>query len=93
MCDQSQKIGKAKEQKHVCSDPVYFIESYRIRMLKIFYQRLYKLVWRRHGRDLMVIGCTTIYAIGDAQLTMQSVPITTDVVGSNTAQGAVYNIM
>jgi hypothetical protein len=29
----------------------------------------------------------------DIQLSMQSVPITTDVVGSTPAQGEVYNIM
>ena len=36
------------------------------------------------GRDLMVVGF---------KLPMQSVPITTDVVSSNRAQGEVYNIM
>ena len=38
-------------------------------------------IWRRLGRDLMVVGL------------MQSVPITTDVVSSNLYQGEVYNIM
>jgi hypothetical protein len=37
----------------------------------------------RRGRDHMVVGFTTTYAIK---------PITTDVVGSNLAQGDVYNI-
>ena len=40
----------------------------------------------RRGRDRMVVGFTTTRP-------MQSVPITTDVVSLNTAQGEVYNIM
>ena len=36
-------------------------------------------------RDRMVVGFTTTY--------MQSVPITTDVVGSTPAQGDVYNVI
>jgi hypothetical protein len=40
----------------------------------------------RGGRDRMVVGFTTTYA-------MQSVYITTDVVSSNLDQGEVYNIM
>ena len=38
----------------------------------------------RRGRDRMIVGL---------QLPMQSVPITTDVVGSTPAKGEVYNIM
>ena len=37
----------------------------------------------RHGRNRMVVGFTT---------TMQSVPITTDVVSSNLDQGEVHNM-
>ena len=40
----------------------------------------------RHGRDRMVVGFTL-------QLSLQSVPITTDDVSSNLDQGDVYNIM
>ena len=42
----------------------------------------------RRGRDRMVVGFTTTYAIS-----VQSVPITTDVASSNLDQGEVYNIM
>ena len=39
----------------------------------------------RRGRDRMVVGCKTIYAIIE-------VPITTKVVSSNHAHGGVYSI-
>jgi len=44
-------------------------------------------LWGRRGRDHMVVGFTTTYAI--------SVPITTNVESSNTAQARCtrYNIM
>ena len=41
-------------------------------------------------RDRMVVVLTTTMVV---VLTMQSVPITTDVVSSNPDQGDVYNIM
>ena len=42
---------------------------------------------RRGDRDRMVVGFTT------TNVHMQSVPITTDVVGLNLDQGEMYNIM
>jgi hypothetical protein len=53
-------------------------------MVDIF--TVYYRIWRsRHGRDRMVVGFTTTYAI--------SVYLHTDVVSSNPAHGEVYNIM
>ena len=39
-----------------------------------------------HGRDRIIVGCTTTCAI------MQSMPITTNVVSSKPAKGKVYSI-
>ena len=53
-------------------------------MVDIF--TVYYRIWRsRHGRDRIVVGFTTTYAI--------SVYLHTDVVSSNPAHGEVYNIM
>jgi len=45
---------------------------------------MHKCTGGRRGHDRMVV---------DLQLLMQFVPITTDVMSSNPAQGEVYNIM
>ena len=53
-------------------------------MVDIF--TVYYRIWRsRRGRDRMVVGFTTTYAI--------SIYLHTDVVSSNPAHGEVYNIM
>ena len=51
----------------------------------LLFDRVQKVQKGRRGSGRMVVGLTTTY--------MQSVPITTDVVGSNFDQGDVYNIM
>ena len=56
----------------------------RIAQVLLYIFALCLLDGGRHGRDRMVVGFTT---------TMQSVPITTNVVSLNLNQGEVYNII
>ena len=57
-----------------------------MQMTKYFIPTLISIPFQR-GRDRMVVGFTTTYAIS------VYVAIITDVVGSNLDQGEVYNIM